>query len=753
MDSQNIQQLDTTKKRVFSIIVFFIPILIILLLEIFLRIFNYGGDQRLFVTGPEKQISHYWMCNQNVGKRYFYMLGSTPSPPKDLFLKEKPKNGYRIFVLGGSTTAGFPYGYNLMFPRIINIQLSEMFPDKHIEIVNTAMSAVNSYTMLDFMDEILAKEPDAILIYAGHNEYYGAMGIGSQESIGGNPNFIRTFLKLTRFKTFLLVRNIVGSLKKGISKARSGGTEIDPTNTLMTRIVGEQKIPYKSDMYNLGLQQYEKNLRDIFEKAQRNNIPVIMSELICNIKDQPPFISTKSDSFPTADRAYTIGRQLLEQGNLQDARTALYLAKDLDALRFRASEDFNETIHRLGREYDVPVVPLKKIFQSHCKENIIGNELILEHLHPNAKGYFIMAEAFMRSMKTNNIVSDSWESPIRPIAEMMKNWGWTEIDTVSANLSIHYLKGGWPFQPEIKPNHALENYFPNTRAESLAVRILTEKAFSMTVGHVSMAEYYESKKQFDKAFKEYRAAYYTIPHEMEFYEKAVTNLLRLQRPNDAFRVLNLSHRYGSTPIINKWTGQLLAGVKQFSRALPYLEKARLELPNDRQILTALVVCYENSGEQQKAKQMRTEYGISDMPPALSSAGENSAIYETLIKQAQVQIRDKKYKEALPILRQAHSIKPSVFTYKWIGLMYLHFGHVEESTPYLEKAIELDPVDFETHYNLCNAYVILERKQDAMRLLKALQNLRPGFNDPQDLKNRVAKLNEKKKNDDSINSEK
>ena len=42
-------------------------------------------------------------------------------------------------------------------------------PTRYVEVINTAMSAVNSYTLLDFADEIIAQNPDAVLIYAGHN--------------------------------------------------------------------------------------------------------------------------------------------------------------------------------------------------------------------------------------------------------------------------------------------------------------------------------------------------------------------------------------------------------------------------------------------------------------------------------------------------------------------------------------------------------------------------------------------------------
>ena len=44
------------------------------------------------------------------------------------------------------------------------------------------MAAVSSYVLLDFADEIIAQQPDAVMIYAGHNEYLGIGGVGSSNS-------------------------------------------------------------------------------------------------------------------------------------------------------------------------------------------------------------------------------------------------------------------------------------------------------------------------------------------------------------------------------------------------------------------------------------------------------------------------------------------------------------------------------------------------------------------------------------------
>jgi hypothetical protein len=158
------------RKRLFTALALAIPIIFFLFLEIVLRLLGYGGNLDLFIPAPS-DFADYYMCNLDVGRRYFSMQNRVPEPPNDMFLKNKPENGYRIFALGGSTTAGFPYPNSITWPRILEARLADVFPKKHIEMINTAMTAVNTYTVLDFVDEIISKEPDAVLIYSGHNEF------------------------------------------------------------------------------------------------------------------------------------------------------------------------------------------------------------------------------------------------------------------------------------------------------------------------------------------------------------------------------------------------------------------------------------------------------------------------------------------------------------------------------------------------------------------------------------------------------
>lgn len=596
-------EIDPKRKRLFYAILFLLPVLIIVFLEITLRVFQYGGNGALFVPVPD-ELANYKMCNWDVGRRYFFMQSTVPNPSKDMFLKEKPENGYRIFVLGGSTAAGYPYGDNVMFSRILYYRLSDVFQDKHIEVVNTAMSAINSYTLLDFMDEILANKPDAILIYAGHNEFYGALGVASTESLGKIRWVIKTYLKLIRFKVFLLIRGLIGKVRIGIGKIFSQGSLADPSATLMERIAGGQSIPFKSAVYEAGKRQFENNLNEIAQKAQNRGVPVFFSELVSNVRDLKPFVSIKQEAFSSADEAFLLAKKFEAQGEYEPARLAYHKARDMDALRFRAPQEFNEIIHRVAKKYEIHVVPIESCFEAASPDGLVGDNLIVDHLHPNIDGYFLMAEAFLQGMRKKHLFSDEWDSTrIKPSSYYHNNWVLTGLDSAYADLNIRYLKNGWPFKPKSQHNQALENYRPATKAESMALKILQDETVSLESAHLELAKYYVKQKQYEKAFREYSALIYIIPFDISLYQPAAMLLFKLNRFERALPLLYQSLKVKETAFADKWIGQILLRDGDHKQALPYLEKSYKIKSDDPQLLWYLSRAYLSNGQSGKSDEI------------------------------------------------------------------------------------------------------------------------------------------------------
>ena len=118
-----------------------------------------------------------------------------------------------------------------------------------------------------------------------------------------------------------------------------------------------------------------------------------------NLKDQKPFISVNTSGYKYADQVYEEAKVELNNNNIKKADSLFRLAKDLDALRFRAPEKMNMIIDDLGKEFQVPTIPVDSIFDSASPAGIVGNNLLVDHLHANIKGYQHMGEVFYDSME------------------------------------------------------------------------------------------------------------------------------------------------------------------------------------------------------------------------------------------------------------------------------------------------------------------------------------------------------------------
>lgn len=517
----------------FFALAFSIPLLFFILLETGLRVAGYDDTQQLFIapTGDTAN-GAYLTINPSIARRYFPQQGFVPQPPNDLFRKQKPGNGYRIFVLGESTTGGWPYPENVMFSRLLEQRLADAFPGKYVEVVNTGIAAVSSYTLLDFMGEILRQKPDAILIYAGHNEFYGALGAASTQSLGQSRWLITSYLHLLQLRTVQFIRNGVNEFAR-----RLHATSDQKPTTLMERMIGDKSIPYGSPTYQLAKANYAANLRDILQAANGAGVPVLISELVSNIRDHKPFVSVDDGKNPPADIVYAQAQVLEQAQQFDQAKAAYTRAKDLDGMRFRAPEEFNAVIHKVATEFNVPVVPMKSYFEKESPHGIIGASLMLEHLHPNTDGYLLMSEAFFDAMQQHKFISANWDtSKILSAASYRQSWPVTGFDRAFGELRIISLTDHAPYPPKSPGQPSIDNFQPRNKAEELAFKQFKGE-FSYLGGHVKMAEYLEAEGKHELALREYYALISAMPYSIESYLPALN--ARKVTPGD----FEAAHRY------------------------------------------------------------------------------------------------------------------------------------------------------------------------------------------------------------------
>jgi tetratricopeptide (TPR) repeat protein len=544
-----------SKKIVFYSLAIILPFLLLLMIEITLRIIGYGNEYPLV-----KQTTFFKQdiktVNPEITKRYFPPdYRNLPTPENNPFEINKSKNTYRIMCLGGSTTAGFPYAHNATFSFQLKVRLKKILTDKNIEVVNFGVSAVNSYTVLDILPEVLEQEPDLILIYMGHNEFYGAYGVGSTQYAGMNRSLILLYLKLNKLRLVQFLKNSLQSIR-----GSGAGVSDDKSTTLMEDMVREPSPKHNPQYVAIASRNFENNLEDIFHTINKANVPVMVCTLVSNLRDHKPFISAFSETtdletqkkweemFLSArnyqqrnqhDKALTVFNQLesidpsparlfffrghsyLKRGNPEKAFSDFAKARDLDQLKFRAPGIFNEIIKDVALRNGVPTVDMKTIFRAVSPDTIPGNNLFTEHLHPNFSGQKLIAEALLKAVLIHlNSRSTSMGKLPQPllsnqnIADITSHFedetgNITLLDLEIGNFRNFLLTSRWPFP---KRKATFNNYRPlgNRGTKEIAIQYAT-KRLSWELAHYRMAEYYQKRGENAKALAEYMAVYETFP--------------------------------------------------------------------------------------------------------------------------------------------------------------------------------------------------------------------------------------------------
>ncbi len=580
----------------FYIILICLPILFFILLEIGLRLFGYGFNYQQWEVPAEGKL----MLNQDVAKRYFYETTTIPMSNQDVFDVEKKPDAYRIFVLGESSAAGYPFSPLGSFSRYIRDRLELLYPHIKIEVVNLSLTAVNSYTLRDLFPGVLEQKPNLILIYTGHNEYYGALGIGSMESLGTSRQIVNLILYLNKYKTVELIRNTIQWTMKLFAGNKNG-----QSGTLMSRMAQDQYIAFDSEKFNEGISQFEGNIRDMLEMAKEKNVPIILSTLVSNLKDQPPFISIKSDVFPPADKIYNQAKQELNDGNNYIADSLFRFAKDLDGLRFRAPEKINQVIKALSSEFKLPLVNADSVFSSISPEGIVGDNIMTDHLHPTLNGQMILGKLFFEKMEQSNQLpksekanlSDNFQDSIT-----CANFHFTELDSTIGDFRIKILKNDWPFVKKEKklPNSKLlhlKNIADSLASDVLDNEIIWEEA------HRKLATYYLANNNLNLFLKEMDAVISQYPVIVEYYDYVANILIQVNNYDRAVKYLKTGYDIKPSAFKAKWLGTIDLYNNKLESAERYLNESLKYDSNDSQVWYNLAGVYVKRNDYKKALEL------------------------------------------------------------------------------------------------------------------------------------------------------
>jgi tetratricopeptide (TPR) repeat protein len=571
-----------------------VPVLVLLALEGILRVGWPSGALPAFERLATAR-SALLVPSRAIGARYFVGDPRPPATPLDPFAARKAPRTLRIFVLGESSAAGFPYPHNGTFSRVLRDALRDVLPQDSVEVVNLGLAATNSFTMLDLVDDVIAQKPDAVLIYAGHNEYYGALGVGSTISAGTSPTLVRAMLAAQRWRTVRLLR--VG-LARAAGAFRSRPAVGDDVASLMESVAADQEIVLGSSRYEAGLTQFSGNLERIFARFRSAAVPVLVGSIASNLKDQPPLASAANGP---ARAAYDSARRALAQGDRGVARALFLRARDLDVVRFRAPSALNATIADRARRGGAVYVPVAERLDSAAVDGIPGSDLFLEHVHPNRRGYLLIAQSYFAALRDRGFLGRHAQlDRLAPWPDYERRMELSPFDERVAHHSVRAIVTRWPFVSRASAIDYRGSYQPADAGDSLALAV-SRGGIAWAEAKRQFGGMLEARGDYAGALAEYRGIQRDLPY-LELPHRFVgRTMMALGRSREAVDPLERALKLEPTAETSFLLGTLALQEKSYDRAIALLDDAVRRDPGAAAPLFNLSLAFGLSGNAQPAR--------------------------------------------------------------------------------------------------------------------------------------------------------
>jgi lysophospholipase L1-like esterase len=387
------------------------------------------------------------------------------------FAARKPRGAFRIFCLGGSTVQGRPFTVETSFTSWLALSLQAADPSRKWEVINCGGVSYASYRLALILDEVLAYEPDLIVLCTGHNEFLEGRTYPRLASLPGP--LLSMLGAAARLRTFTALRRGVDAVVGRSSDALNQARPILPSEVeALLDYKGGLEAYHRDDAWHRGvITHYGFNLRRMIGRARARGVPVLLANPVANLETPPfktehrpglsPQAHTRFDAFleearshyahslPAAVMAlkraiaiddehagiwYTLGTCQQRLDRLDAARESLNRARDLDICPLRITRPMTDVIRKVVAETDTPLVDFQALFAARSPGGITGDGWLVDHVHPSIAGHKLIARALLDEM-----VRQGWTRAPREGWEAERDRLYSEH---SATLdTFYYVKG------------------------------------------------------------------------------------------------------------------------------------------------------------------------------------------------------------------------------------------------------------------------------------------------------------------------
>ncbi len=360
--------------------------------------------------------------------------------PYERFSARKAPGTVRIMVLGGSAAAGYPFAPRGGPAPFLRELLRDVAPGQRTEVLNCGVNALASAGLTILARKLLDYQPDALIIYSGHNEFYNMPDVNRLVAKWDPepPSWIR------RSRTLAMLADTVAMI-------RGGPPEPPHATRAEQAAVGTLGVP---NDYTPGMlaPPYEARLREIVWLAGERKVPVVLCTPASNLRDVPPpcprhrpgltaeqlaawqaayqegrtqaaagrheaalaaFAKAAAIDREEAGLLYDQARSLWALGKQAEAKPLFVAARDRDYMPMRATSPILDAVRRVALEPGVALADAEAVFAEASPGGVPGDELFLDHVHLTLRGAMILAECWAHALERGGLLGGraGWDWP------------------------------------------------------------------------------------------------------------------------------------------------------------------------------------------------------------------------------------------------------------------------------------------------------------------------------------------------------
>jgi tetratricopeptide (TPR) repeat protein len=388
---------------------------------------------------------------------------------REPFPLERPAGGLRVFVLGASAAAGWPYQLgDTNLSALLERKLRLLYPGRSIEVISMAAGTYASHRVKLILEEVLRYHPDVLFLYNGNNElledlvYRPRTPPSPWDRSAAARLSYRVFVTLTTPLPRFDVKNF----------------DFDDQLSNHLSFAFAQASRYREDprQFQALLEHHRFNVEAMVDAAGAARIPLFLLTCPVNLKDWSPNVSRHRKDLAFAEKArwtalfregflavergdfagaeaplraaialdddhaeahYRLAEALRRTGRAGEAKKEYVRALQRDAFPFRELPEFQESLLEIAARRGAPLVDIVGPLEAVAGDGIAGFDVLIDYVHLSEQSQELVAQEMLRALQARGLLPGVGDADLARARIAIPAQFWPERDVYRVDVNYN----------------------------------------------------------------------------------------------------------------------------------------------------------------------------------------------------------------------------------------------------------------------------------------------------------------------------